>query len=261
MARILISDPTLRDGNHAVHHGLTAEQVRRYAAAANAAGVPIVEVGHGNGLGASSLQVGEAALSDREMLRIAREQLTDVRLGAFGIPGFATARRDLDVALEEGADVFRVGCHCTEADLTERHMTYLAGLGKPVYGVLMMCHMTTVERLVEEARKMASYGAIGVIVMDSAGALLTDDVRARVAALVEGTELAVGYHGHENLSLGVANSIAAVEQATRRSRCSSPCCNGSATRRASTSTRSSTRRTSPSRSSSRRCPRPTRSRS
>lgn len=212
MAQILISDPTLRDGNHAVKHQLTAEQIRNYAAAANAARVPVVEVGHGNGLGASSLQVGEALLSDREMLRIAREQLTDVKLQAFGIPGFATMTRDLDVALEEGADIFRVGTHCTEADLTERHVTYLREQGKPVHGVLMMCHMTTVGGLVEEARKMASYGAGGVIVMDSAGALLVDDVRRRVAALVEGTDLAVGYHGHENVSLGVANSLAAVEE-------------------------------------------------
>lgn len=211
MAQILISDPTLRDGNHAVQHQLSEEQVRSYAAAANAAGVPVVEVGHGNGLGASSLQVGQALLSDREMLRIAREQLTDVKLQAFGIPGFATLR-DLDGALEEGADVFRVGTHCTEADLTQRHIAYLRTAGKPVHGVLMMCHMTTVGDLVEQARKMATYGASAVIVMDSAGALLLDDVRRRVAALVEGTDLAVGYHGHDNVSLGVANSIAAVEE-------------------------------------------------
>jgi 4-hydroxy 2-oxovalerate aldolase len=201
MAQILISDPTLRDGNHAVQHRLESEQVRRYAAAANAAGVPIVEVGHGNGLGASSLQVGEALLSDREMLRIAREQLTTSKLGAFGIPGFATRHRDLDVALEEGADVFRVGTHCTEADLTERHITYLVEQGKPVFGVLMMCHMCSPERLAEEARKMQAYGALGVIVMDSAGALLIDDVRRRVAALVEGTHLQVGYHGHDAADL------------------------------------------------------------
>ena len=211
MAKILISDPTLRDGNHAVKHQLSAHQIRAYAAAANAARVPIVEVGHGNGLGASSLQVGQAALSDREMLRIAREQLRDVRLQAFGIPGFAKIP-DLDGALEEGADLFRVGTHCTEADLTERHMTYVREHGKPVHGVLMMCHMTTVEGLVEQARKMESYGAEAVIVMDSAGALLIDDVRHRVSALREGTGMAVGYHGHENVSLGVANSLAAVEE-------------------------------------------------
>jgi len=211
MAQILISDPTLRDGNHAVQHRLNAEQIRRYAAAANAARVAIVEVGHGNGLGASSLQVGEALLSDEEMLRIAREELSDVKLGAFGIPGFATMRRDLDVAIDAGVDVFRVGAHCTEADLTERHITYLRERDKEVYGVLMMCHMATPEQLCEEARKMESYGAQGVVVMDSAGAFLTQDLQDRIARMVDATSIAIGFHGHNNLCLAVANSVAAVD--------------------------------------------------
>lgn len=210
MTEIVISDPTLRDGNHAVAHGLTAEQVRRYAAAANAAGVAIVEVGHGNGLGASSLQVGEARLGDEEMLRIAREELRDVKLGAFGIPGFATIR-DLELALDCGVDVFRVGAHCTEADLTQRHITFLRERGVEVYGVLMMSHMAEPERLCEEARKVESYGAQGVIVMDSAGALLTHDLRERIARLVDATSFAIGFHGHDNLCLAVANSVAAVD--------------------------------------------------
>jgi len=211
MAQILISDPTLRDGNHAVQHRLDERQIRRYAAAANAARVAIVEVGHGNGLGASSLQVGEALLSDAEMLRVAREELRDVKLGAFGIPGFATMRRDLDVAIDAGADVFRVGAHCTEADLTERHVAYLHDRGKEVYGVLMMCHMASPERLCEEARKMEAYGAQGVVVMDSAGAFLTHDVADRIARLVDATSIAIGFHGHDNLALSVANSVAAVD--------------------------------------------------
>lgn len=211
MAQILISDPTLRDGNHAVQHRLNEEQIRRYAAAANAARVAIVEVGHGNGLGASSLQVGEALLSDADMLRIAREELSDVKLGAFGIPGFATMRRDLDVAIDAGADVFRVGAHCTEADLTERHITYLREQDKEVHGVLMMCHMATPEQLCEQALKMQSYGAQGVIVMDSAGAFLTRDLQDRIARLVDATSVAIGFHGHNNLCLAVANSVAAVD--------------------------------------------------
>jgi 4-hydroxy 2-oxovalerate aldolase len=211
MPQILISDPTLRDGNHAVAHRLSAEQIRRYAAAANAARLPIVEVGHGNGLGASSLQVGEALLSDEEMLTIAREELTDVRLGAFAIPGFATMRRDLDMAIGVGADVFRVGAHCTEADLTQRHISYLRERDREVYGVLMMCHMASPDRLCEEARKMESYGAQGVVIMDSAGAFLTADLQDRIARLVDSTSIAIGFHGHNNLCLAVANSVAAVD--------------------------------------------------
>jgi 4-hydroxy 2-oxovalerate aldolase len=134
-----------------------------------------------------------------------------VKLGAFGIPGFATMRRDLDVAIDAGADVFRVGAHCTEADLTERHITYLREQDKEVYGVLMMCHMATPERLCEEARKMESYGAQGVIVMDSAGAFLTADLQDRIRRLVDATSIAIGFHGHNNLCLAVANSVAAVD--------------------------------------------------
>ncbi len=212
MTQILISDPTLRDGNHAVAHQLDGEQIRAYARAANAAGVPIVEVGHGNGLGASSLQVGESLLSDAEMLRIAREELTDVKLGTFAIPGFATMRRDLETAIAAGSDVFRIGAHCTEADLTERHIEYLRDAGREVYGVLMMSHMAPPERLCEEARKMESYGAQGVVIMDSAGAFLTDGLRARIAALVDATSIAIGFHGHNNLCLAVANSVAAVHE-------------------------------------------------
>ncbi|MEI7881772.1 MAG: 4-hydroxy-2-oxovalerate aldolase, partial [bacterium] len=159
MKKILISDPTLRDGNHAVRHQLTIEQVAAYAAAANAAGVPIVEVGHGNGLGASSLQVGQSLLEDNAMLKAARENLTTSKLGIFLIPGFATINKDLRPALELGADVVRIASHCTEADTTQRHIGFAREHGKEVYGVLMMSHMAPGDVLLQECRKMESYGA------------------------------------------------------------------------------------------------------
>src|SRR6185369_9229511 len=122
---IIISDPTLRDGNHAVGHRLTAAQIAAYASAAEAAGIPIVEVGHGNGLGASSLQVGLAATDDGEMLRTAREHLRASKLGVHVIPGFATIRKDIKAAIDLGVDVFRIASHCTEADTTKQHIEYL----------------------------------------------------------------------------------------------------------------------------------------
>lgn len=211
MPGILVSDPTLRDGNHAVKHALTVEQVAAYAAAADAAGIPIVEVGHGNGIGASSLQVGEAALSDREMLEIARENLPHSKLGVHVIPGFATINRDLAGAIAAGVDVFRVASHCTEADLTERHISHVRTAGKEVYGVLMMSHMAPVRTLREEALKLESYGAEGVLLMDSAGAYLPREVRERVVELLEWIGIPVGFHAHNNLGLAIANSIAAIE--------------------------------------------------
>jgi len=211
MKKLLISDPTLRDGNHAVKHQLTRDQVAAYAVAANAAGVPIVEVGHGNGLGASSLQVGMSLLADSEMLKAARENLTTSKLGIFLIPGFATINKDLKPALDLGADVVRVASHCTEADTTQKHIGFARERGKEVYGVLMMSHMVPGEVLLQECRKMESYGAEGVILMDSAGASLPVEVSDKIKILVDHLNIAVGYHAHNNLGLAVANSLAAAQ--------------------------------------------------
>lgn len=207
--KIIISDPSLRDGNHAVAHKLTPVQVAQYAAAANTAGVPIVEVGHGNGLGASSLQVGESAASDVELLTAAREKLTTSKLGVHAIPGFATIKH-LKVALDIGVDLVRVASHCTESDTTQRQIGFVRERGKEVHGVLMMSHMASKEGLLDECRKLESYGAEAVIIMDSAGAYLPGDVTERISHLVAGTGIPIGFHGHNNLGMAVANSIAAI---------------------------------------------------
>lgn len=212
---ILISDPSLRDGNHAVRHQLSAAQIAAYCERADAAGIPIVEVGHGNGIGASSLQLGEAAASDRELLGAARAALKRSQLGIHVIPGFATIEKDLKPALDLGVDVFRIAAHCTEADLTERFIAFARNAGKTAYGVLMMSHMASPELLVEQAQKMEAYGAETLVIMDSAGYYLPDDVRARIERLVERLSIPVGFHAHNNLGCAIANSIAAVEVGAR----------------------------------------------
>lgn len=209
--KILISDPTLRDGNHAVSHQLNVEQIKVYCRAVDAAGVPIVEVGHGNGIGASSLQVGEATLDDKTMLIVARENLKKSKLGIHVIPGFATIERDLKPAIEYGVDVFRIASHCTEADITERHIGFCRSEGKTVFGVLMMSHMADREILAEEARKMQAYGAEGVILMDSSGNYLPTDVTEKVSFLLDNLDIPIGFHAHNNLGMGIANSLAAVQ--------------------------------------------------
>lgn len=211
MKKILITDVTLRDGNHAISHKITKDQIARYAAAADAAGVPIVEVGHGNGLGASSLQVGESAIDDELMLRTAKENLPHSKLGIHVIPGFATINKDLKKALDIGVDVVRIAAHCTETDITQRHINYVRDRGKEAYGVLMMSHMTSKETLVEECQKMESYGAEGVMIFDSAGAYLPNEVSERIQELKDNLQIPVGFHAHNNLGLGIANSIAAAE--------------------------------------------------
>ena len=211
MHKVLINDPTLRDGNHAVRHQLTATQIAAYAAAADAAGIPIVEVGHGNGLGASSLQVGLSLTDDLTMLKVARKNLRNSKLGVFIIPGFGTLNKDLRPALDLEVDVVRVAAHCTEADTTQRHISYARERGKEVYGVLMMSHMASPEVLTEEGRKMESYGAEGVILMDSAGASLPADVTNKVRMLVANLSIPVGFHAHNNLGLAVINAVMAAE--------------------------------------------------
>ena len=208
---ILISDPSLRDGNHAVKHQLKVNQIAGYCEYAEKARIPIVEVGHGNGLGASSLQLGRSAVSDVDLLKTARKSLKDTRLGVHIIPGFATIEKDLKPAVDIGVDVFRVASHCTEADITERFLNYIRNQGKIAYGVLMMSHMASPDELSQEALKMETYGAEALIIMDSAGAYLPSDVTERIEILVSVLQIPVGFHGHNNLGMAIANSIAALE--------------------------------------------------
>jgi len=213
--QILISDPTLRDGSHAVAHQISAAQIALYAEAADNAGVPIVEVGHGNGLGASSLQVGLSLEDDITMLETARKHLSKSKLGIHVIPGFATIKRDLSVALDIGVDVVRVASHCTEADITQRHLGFVRERGKEAYGVLMMSHMASASILLEEAQKMELYGAEGIIIMDSAGAYLPHDVEEKITTLVNGLKVPVGFHAHNNLGMAIANSVTALESGAK----------------------------------------------
>jgi 4-hydroxy 2-oxovalerate aldolase len=208
---LTICDTTLRDGNHAVAHQLSRSNIRNYARAAELAGVDVVEVGHGNGLGASSLQVGRAALSDREMLLTAKAELSQAKLGVLSIPGFANIERDLKPALDCGVDEVRVGAHCTEADVTRQQISMLSTLGVAVKGLLLMTHMVSPEELLEQARRMQDYGAGALVLMDSAGAYRPVEVSRKVGLLSAELAIPVGFHAHDNLGLAVANTLTAVD--------------------------------------------------
>jgi 4-hydroxy 2-oxovalerate aldolase len=209
--KIIFSDPTLRDGSHAIKHQLTLDDIQIYAEAIDQVGIDIVEVGHGNGLGASSLQLGKAVYGDREMLKVARQALKRTKLGVHIIPGLGRIEPDLQTAIEEGVDVFRVASHCTEADTTARQIKFVKDAGRQAFGVLMMTHMASKEILLEESKKMQDYGAEAIVLMDSAGAYLVSDVKDKVGHLVSNLKIPVGFHAHNNLSMAVANSIAALE--------------------------------------------------
>ena len=215
MSRIRFFDATLRDGSHAIKHQLSKETIADYCEAMDDVGMYTIVVGHGNGLGASSLQVGLSKLSDEEMLTTAREHLKHTRLGAYMIPGFGTIKDNLIPAIDIGVDLFKIGCHCTEADTTRQHIEFIRNQGKEVYGILMNYHMASTERILEEAQKMQSYGAQGIILMDSAGASTPEMVKRTIATLVDQLYVLVGFHPHNNMGMAVANGYIAIQEGAR----------------------------------------------
>jgi 4-hydroxy 2-oxovalerate aldolase len=210
-AAFRLTDSTLRDGSHAIRHRFTREQVHDVVSALDAAGVPVIEVSHGDGLGGSSFNYGFSGTSEFDLLETAVAARTRSRIAILMLPGIGI-REDLRRAREIGADVARIATHCTEADISEQHLALAKELGMETVGFLMMSHMIRPEDLLEQARKMESYGADCVYVVDSAGAMTIDDARARVASLKANLDCQVGIHAHNNLSLAVANSMAAFEE-------------------------------------------------
>jgi len=205
----MLYDVTLRDGNHALRHALTPEFVERYCLIADQTSSYAIEVGHGNGLGASSFLVGKSKFTDKELLNSARKSLKSVKLAVHTIPGFATIERDLKPAIDLGVDVFRVATHASEADVAERHIGFLKKSGLEVQGVLMMTHMVSVDALVSQALLHEVQGADAVIIMDSAGFYMPEDVSNRISALRESLKVPIGFHAHNNLSVAVTNALSA----------------------------------------------------
>jgi len=207
---LLLYDVTLRDGSHANQHGFTSDFCCTYIDRAYAAGIRYIEVGHGNGLGGCSLHIGRLKDPDLwEAVATKASKYRDLRIGAHVIPGLATFK-DIDIAIKNGVNVFRMACHCTEADTTETYIDYAANLGQEVWGLLMMSHMIKPDHLAREAKKMESYGASRIVFLDSAGALTPLMVSNITHELREILEVPVGFHAHNNLHAAVANSFAAL---------------------------------------------------
>ena len=211
MNNIIISDPSLRDGNHSVKHTISLESIQQYCIFAESANIPIVEVGHGNGLGASSILIGQSLYSDKDILKTARKYLSKSKLSVHSIPGISTIKDDIQPAIEYGVDLFRIATHCTEATLSKTHIEYLKNNNIEVHGVLMMSALISSKELLEQAIIMQSYGAEAIIIMDSTGTYMPKDIQERISLLVNSLDIPVGFHGHNNLGLSVANSLLAAE--------------------------------------------------
>ncbi|MFS8097046.1 4-hydroxy-2-oxovalerate aldolase [Lentzea alba] len=215
--QLRLTDTSLRDGSHHKRHQFTAEDVRSIVAALDGAGVPVIEVTHGDGLGGSSFNYGFSHTPEQELIKVAVETAQQAKIAVLMLPGVGV-KDDILISQDNGASIVRIATHCTEADVSVQHFQLARERGLETVGFLMMAHSQPPEALAKQARIMADAGCQCVYVVDSAGALVLEQVSDRVSALVAelGDDVQVGFHGHENLGLSVANSVAAARAGAKQ---------------------------------------------
>jgi 4-hydroxy-2-oxovalerate/4-hydroxy-2-oxohexanoate aldolase len=215
--KVTLHDMSLRDGMHAKRHQISLDEMVRIASAMDEAGMPLIEVTHGDGLGGRSLNYGFPAHSDEEYLSAVVPKMKNAKISALLLPGIGTVDH-LKMARDCGVSTIRVATHCTEADVSEQHIGMAAKMEMDTVGFLMMAHMVSPEKILEQAKLMVSYGANCIYATDSAGYMLPDDVTARIGLLRAELpkEVEVGFHGHHNMGMAIANSLAAIEAGASR---------------------------------------------
>ena len=210
--RLLISDVTLRDGNHAVNHSITSDIIKKYCIRAEEAKIEIIEVGHGNGLGASSLAIGRSAITDKLALLTAKKNLKKTKLSVHSIPGFSRIN-DLELAIDCGVDIFRIGANATEIDTTSTQIKFCIKKKVEVWGVLMMAHLVYDKKkeYLKKIKYLIDQGVNTVIIMDSAGIFLPKDIKEIFSNIKIKFNINAGFHGHNNFGSAVWNSVVAVK--------------------------------------------------
>lgn len=215
--KVTLHDMSLRDGMHAKRHQISLQQMVEVATALDEAGMPLIEVTHGDGLGGASVNYGFPAHSDEEYLKAVVPKMKNAKVSALLLPGIGTVD-ELKMAADCGVSTLRVATHCTEADVSQQHIGLASKMGLDTVGFLMMAHMASPEKLVEQAKLMQDYGANCIYCTDSAGYMLPDEVTLKLGTLRDALnpEVELGFHGHHNLGMGIANSLAAVAAGANR---------------------------------------------
>ena len=215
--RIKLHDMSLRDGMHAKQHQISLDEMIKVASSLDEAGMPLIEVTHGDGLGGASVNYGFPAHSDEEYLNAVVPKMKNAKISALLLPGIGTVDH-LKMAHGCGVSTIRVATHCTEADVSQQHIGMAREIGMDTVGFLMMAHMVTAEHLLEQAKLMESYGANCIYCTDSAGYMLPDEVAEKISILRAELKIdtEIGFHGHHNLGMGIANSLAAIDAGAAR---------------------------------------------
>jgi 4-hydroxy-2-oxovalerate/4-hydroxy-2-oxohexanoate aldolase len=214
---VKLHDMSLRDGMHAKRHQISVDDMVSIACAMDDAGMPLIEVTHGDGLGGASVNYGFPAHTDEEYLGAVIPKMKQAKVSALLLPGIGTVDH-LKMAKELGVSTIRVATHCTEADVSQQHITMARKMDMDTVGFLMMAHMASAEKIVEQAKLMVGYGANCIYCTDSAGYMLPDEVTQKIGLLRAElpTNIEIGFHGHHNMAMGVANSLAAIEAGAAR---------------------------------------------
>ncbi len=214
---VTLHDMSLRDGMHAKRHQISLDEMVAIATGLDEAGMPLIEVTHGDGLGGTSLNYGFPAHSDEEYLSAVIPKMKNAKISALLLPGIGTVDH-LKMAKDLGVSTIRVATHCTEADVSEQHIGMAAKMNMDTVGFLMMAHMVSAEKILEQARLMVSYGANCIYCTDSAGYMLPEEVKEKIGLLRSElpADVEIGFHGHHNLGMGIANSITAIEAGASR---------------------------------------------
>jgi len=215
--KVTLHDMSLRDGMHAKRHQISVDEMVAIASAMDDAGMPLIEVTHGDGLGGASVNYGFPAHSDEEYLSAVVPKMKQAKVSALLLPGIGTVDH-LKMAHELGVSTIRVATHCTEADVSQQHISIAREMNMDTVGFLMMAHMAPAEKLLEQAQLMVRYGANCIYCTDSAGYMLPDEVSEKITCLRQSLDsnIEIGFHGHHNMAMGVANSLAAIEAGCSR---------------------------------------------
>lgn len=215
--KVTLHDMSLRDGMHAKRHQISLDEMVSIASAMDRAGMPMIEVTHGDGLGGASVNYGFPAHSDEEYLKAVVPKMKQAKVSALLLPGIGTVDH-LKMAKDCGVSTIRVATHCTEADVSQQHITMARKMNMDTVGFLMMAHMVSAEKILEQAKLMVSYGANCIYCTDSAGYMLPDEVTEKISLLKAelGSDIELGFHGHHNMAMSVANSLAAIEAGCSR---------------------------------------------